>query len=324
MVNILSILVLLALAGLFAWLATRAWRSRRGWVRWPGLVLSGLLGLVFLAVTVVALLGFYRLSMAPHQYSVADTKVALTQENVARGERFAHLCADCHSSTGGLPLDGSKDNFVAGGPPVGVLYAPNLTPGGPLKDWTDGEIMRAIREGVDKNGHPLVIMPSQGLHDLSDADVAALVAYIRSQPAVNRDLPKRDMNVLAALFFGAGLFPTSAQVPITGPVAAPNPGTAEYGKYIVSAYGCKDCHGPDLGGLSSSPGGGPGAPNLTAIVPNWKEASFMDVFRKGTDPTGRTISDDMPWKSYGKAFTDDELRDIYNYLHSLPKVEPQK
>lgn len=324
MVNVVSIIVLVALAGLFIWLATRAWRSRRGWVKWPGVFFAGLLALVFSAVTVVSLLGFYRLSVAPHTYTVSDVKVAMTPENIALGQRYATLCADCHSSTGALPLDGSKGNFVEGGPPVGVLYAPNLTPGGPLKDWSDGEIFRAIREGVDKDGRPLVIMPSMAMHSLSDADTEALVAYIRSQPAVNRDLPKRDLNVIAALFFGTGMFPTSAQTPITAPIIAPQTGTAEYGSYLVSSFGCHDCHGKNLDGVVSGPGPG-GAPNLTQIVPGWEEADLVNFFRSGTLPDGRKVSpQSMPWKSYGAAFTDENLRDIYQYLHALPRVETSK
>ncbi|RPJ38595.1 MAG: cytochrome c, partial [Chloroflexi bacterium] len=256
-----------------------------------------------------------------YQYSVSDHKVAMTPENIARGERLAHLCADCHSTAGAPPLDGSKDNFVEGGPPVGVLYATNLTPGGPLKEWTDGEIMRAIREGVNKDGRPLMIMPSQAFKELSDQDTEAIVAYLRSQPAVNRDLPERDLNAVAAVFLGAGMFPTSAQPPVTIPVTGPAQGTPEYGRYLVSATGCKDCHGPDLAGLAASPDGNPGAPNLTVTVPSWQEAEFIAIFREGVNPSGRRIGDGMPWKSYGAAFTDEELRDMYNYLHSLPKTE---
>lgn len=317
MINILSILVLLALAGLFIFLATSAWRSRRAWIRWPGLVLSGLLGLLFLAVTALALVGFYRLNRAPYTYQLSNRSVAVTPEKIARGEKLAHTCADCHSSTGSLPLDGSKDDFMAGGPPAGVLYAPNLTPGGPLKDWSDGEIMRAIREGVDKDGHPLMIMPSQAFQYMSDADVEALVAYIRSQPAVQRDLPSRNLNVVAALFVGTGMFPSSAQAPITAPIVAPSVGTPEYGKYIAFSGGCRDCHGPEFTGLSG--GGGPSGPNLTAIVPNWTEEQFIALFREGLDPSGRKISQDaMPWKSYSLSLSDAELKDLFSFLHGLP------
>lgn len=323
MANVISVIVLAALALLFIWLATRALRARRGFVKWPGLVLSGLLALVFLAVTVVSVLGFYRLNNSPYKYQVSNVQVSMAPEKVARGERLAHICIDCHSSTGSLPLDGSKEDFLKspGAPPVGSMWASNLTPGGPLKDWTDGEIIRALREGIDKNGRPLVIMPSMAFHSFSDDDAAALVAYLRSQPAVERDLPERDLNVLGAVFFGAGMFPTSAQTPITQPVVAPPPGTPEYGQYLVKSTGCQDCHGPNLDGVVSGPGPS-GAPNLTVAVPNYSDADFNNLFRNGVAFGGRKIDPlNMPWMIYGQAFSDEEIHDIYTFLRSLPRVE---
>ncbi len=311
---------MLALAGLFVFLAVRALRARRAWVKWPGLALSGLLGLVFLAVTAVALLGFYRLNIAPHRYAVSNIQVSMSPANIARGERLAHICADCHASTkGSLPLDGM--DFLAnmaGAPPVGTLIGTNLTPGGPLAGWSDGEIIRAIREGVDKDGKPLFGMPSIAFHNMSDEDVQALMAYLRSQPAVENNLPGRDLNLLGALFVGLGQFPSSAQTPITGPVVAPSKGTAEYGDYLVRAFGCEDCHGPNLDGQAGVMG--PGV-NLTVIVPNWTEEQFIQLFRTGTSPNGRKIEPEaMPWMAYNEAFNDAELRDIYTYLHSLEPV----
>jgi mono/diheme cytochrome c family protein len=323
MINVLVIILLVLLAGVFVFLAVRALHSRRAWIKWPGVVLSGLLALVLLAVTVVALLGFYKLNNPPYKYTVADVKVDLTQDRVARGERLAHICIDCHSSTGSLPLDGSKDDFLSdpSAPPVGSLWAPNLTPGGPLKDWSDGEVLRAIREGVDNKGRALVIMPSMAMHNMSDEDAMTLVAYLRSQPAVDRPLPARNINVIGAIFFGAGMFPTSAQTPITSAIVAPPKGTPEYGNYLVSATGCRDCHGQNLDGVVQ--GGGPSGPNITVIVPTWSEAQFIQYFRTSADPiTGRKISpDSMPVPSYDAALTDEELSDMYKYLSKLPRVE---
>lgn len=320
MINALSVLVVLLLAIFFFFLMVRAWRARRAWIRWPGVVLSGLLGLVFLTVAGVAAYGFYQLNTAPYTYTTADVQVAMTEENIARGQRFAYVCIDCHSSTGELPLDGSGFDFFAdpSAPPVGSLWGPNLTPGGDLKNWTDGEILRAVREGVDKDGRPLMIMASQVMHNMSDEDAQALVAYLRSQPAVERSIPDRNLNILAALFVGAGMFPTSAQEPITAPVVAPQAGTVEYGEYLISATGCVDCHGEKLDGVVSNAFGG-GAPDLTASIPTWQEEEFIRFFREGVLPVGRSVDPmAMPWKIYGQAFTDDNLKDIYSYLHSLP------
>lgn len=315
--NVLTMVVLLALFALFLMLAIRSWRSHRPLARYLGGVLTSLLSLALLVVTAVVSFGFYKMNFAPHSYKTADIKAQASPEAIARAQKVASLCADCHSSSGALPLDGSKDNFIAGGPPMGVIYAPNLTPGGPLKDWTDGEIIRAIREGVDKNGRPLLIMPSQAFRYMSDEDVQAMVAYLRSQPAVDRKLPERNLNALAAAFLGAGMFPTSAQTPVISPIPKPALGTIENGKYITYAYGCHDCHGPNLGGMSGG-GFGPAAPAIAGVVSNWKEEDLVKVFHEGVDPTGHKLSDEMPWKKYGEIFTDQELKDLYSYLSSLP------
>jgi mono/diheme cytochrome c family protein len=315
-VNIVSLLVLVLLVVLFAWLVTRAWRAKRAFVKWPGVIVAGLLTLVFAAVTVVAVLGFVKLD-ARHANPVADLKVAGTAEQIARGGQLAWGCADCHSPTLDLPLGGSTENFIAGGPPMGVLFATNLTPGGPLKDWTDGEIVRAIREGVDEEGRMLAAMPSQAYRHLSDADVQALVAYLRSQPAVDNPQPARNLNIMAALFLGAGLFPTSVQAPVGSVIAPPAGPTAEYGAYLVAAGGCADCHGVKLDGVPPN-SFVPPAPPLKPFAAGMSEAQFMAVFREGRRMDGSPVAEGMPWKNIGKTMSDDDLRAVQAYLQMLP------
>lgn len=317
--TLVTLLILLVLVVLFVFLAIRAGHARAALVRWPGMILAGLLALVLVAVTGVVGLGYYRLNVAPGNYSVSTVQVSLDADKVARGERLAGLCADCHSSTGNLPLDGGKANLLAQVPmPLGVVWPPNLTPGGPLKNWSDGQIMRALREGIDANGRPLFGMPSVAFHNLSDADAEAVVAFLRSQPAVDRTVPARDLSPLAAVFVGIGMAPPSTQAPITAPIVAPPAGTAGYGQYIANSLGCTDCHGLDLAGTAT--GLGPKGPNLTAIVPKMSQADFLNVFHNGVDPTGRPISDVMPWKHYGAALTDSELSDVYTFMHGLPLI----
>ncbi len=320
MLNIIVILALLLLmAGFFIYVALRLKRSQRAWIKWPGMLLSSLLGLMLLATSVVAAMGFYKLKVPPYQYTVADVEVVVTTDQIARGEQLAYLCIDCHSSTGELPLDGSRDNLSTEEVPIGILYATNLTPGGPLADWTDGEIIRAIREGVDKNGRPLFAMTSEPFSHLSDSDVHALIAYLRSQPVVNRELPERDLNILAALLVGANLAPTAAQPPITVEIIAPPVNTVEYGQYLVLTSGCRDCHGLDLAGPPNP--FVPNGPNLTMAMPNWSEEQFMTFLRSGVNNYGRQVdSKQMPWTSYSRAFSDADLRDMYRYLSKLPVV----
>jgi cytochrome c553 len=310
----LSILAVLAIAILLAWLLTRAWRARQPFVRWPGSVLAGLLALVLGIVGIVGLIGFLRLYV-PQGSATPTIQVASTPDRVARGERLAYLCAGCHSTNQGLPLSGG-DNIAEG---FGSVYPANLTPGGRLRDWTDGEVIRAIREGVDRNGRPLVIMPSNAFHGMSDEDVQSVVAFLRSQPAVTGDTPESALSFLGALIIGSGMFPMSAQPPITGPVSAPPRGpTPEYGNYLVTLSSCRDCHGH---GLTGGTGGfTPVGPNLTAVLAGWTDPQFVATIRTGTDPSGHRLDpEQMPWEGISAAFADDELRAIYAYIRSLPQ-----
>ena len=321
MLGVIAVLV----AVVFAVLAVLAIRARNIFVK----IVGGLLALV---VTVLAALiaivdfnGITKLN-ATHDIPVKNLKVAGTPEQIARGEQLTKLCVGCHSSTGGQPLGGATASMLGEeGKVIAELYPPNLTPGGDLKNWSDGEIIRAIREGVDREGKALIIMPSEVFHNYADADVEAVVAYLRSQPAVTNNQPDRKMGVLGTLLIGAGQFPAAVQEPITQPIVAPPAGkTVEYGKYLVSISGCEACHGANLAGGKATPGGGgpPIGPNLTQIVPRWTETEFLTTIRTGTNPAGKKLDQaQMPWNEYSAMYSDDELKAIYMHLHGLePKA----
>ncbi len=326
MTSMLGFLILVVVVLLFGWLTTRAWSSGRRILKWPALVVSGIVTLLLVIITVLAGIGIAKTSL-PVNYPVTNLKVAGTPDQVARGERFASFCAGCHSSTGKPPLDGGNDNFGGppGGPPIATIYAPNLTPAGEIKEWSDGEILRALREGVHKSGRPLLVMPSEIFHHLSDADAQSIIAYLRSQPPIPHnprvDTPSNGGTLLGAMLVGAGLIQTSVQPPITTPVPMPQPGvTAEYGQYLVAVLGCRECHGDNLAGGKANDFGPPAGPNLTVVVPKWAESDFVKTIRTGTDPTGHALSDEMPWKEISAFATDDDLRAIYLYLRGLAPI----
>ncbi|HEY3058907.1 MAG TPA: cytochrome c [Chloroflexota bacterium] len=314
-IGILELVVAIVLAIVFGWLCLRAWHRRNLAIRIVLGLIATVLTVVLALVSIVGVVGAYRL-YAPHGGPPANVTAQAPADVVAAAGRRANGCTGCHSSTGDLPLDGGSDNFLGG--PLGTLYAPNLTQGGPLKDWTDGEIVRAIREGVDRDGHPLIIMPSDAFHFLSDADVQALVAFLRSQPASTHTTPARDLGIMALVLIGGGLFPTAEQPLITQSQSAPPPGvSAAYGKYLVDITGCRLCHGQTLEGGAPGGFGPPPGPGLRALVPTWQEAAFISFFRTGVDPYDRAIDpNEMPWKDIGKAYSDDELRAMYAYIKS--------
>jgi mono/diheme cytochrome c family protein len=319
MFDFVGVAGLVLLAALWIWLVIRARRAGNRLVNWVGVGLGSLLTVVSALAVGVALIGFYKINFPPRRPAVADIRVAGTPDQVARGARLALVCAGCHSPNGQLPLIGQ--NFMQDGPPAGTMYAANLTPAGEIKDWSDGEIIRAIREGVHKSGRSLIVMPSESFRNLSDADVQAIVAYLRSQPASGRDTPPTKLNVVGALFVGA-LVPPSAQPAIVQPIVAPPEGaSAEYGKYLVSILACQVCHGENFGGRKSGGPGPPAGPNLTVIVPKWSVEDFTQTLRTGVDPYKHVLLAGMPWKEISNFANDDDLRAIYAYLHALTPVD---
>ncbi len=320
MFDIVGVIALIALAALATWLIIRARRANNRVVKWTGLVLSSLFAVVFTLAIFLVLVGFYKINFPHSRPTVTDIRVARTPDQVARGARFAAFCATCHSPDGKPPLIGV--NFLEGGPPFGTVYAANLTPAGEIKDWSDGEIIRAIREGVHKSGRSLVIMPSEVFHNLSDSDVQAIVAYLRSQPAAGQKSPPTKLNSLGALLLGVGMAPTSAQPAITQPVIAPAQGaSADYGKYLVSTLGCTQCHGENLAGITRRGPGPPAGPNLTMILPHWSEDGFIHTLRAGVDPNNYTLRPGMPWRQISAFATDADLKAMYSYLHGLTPIE---
>lgn len=310
------ILVLVTLG--FAWLTRRAWGSASRVLKWVGVVLAGLVTLILALATATSAWGLYQLYI-PRGGPITALKVEGTPAQIARGEHLASsLCASCHTTNGKLPLSGGRDIAEDSPLPLGHIYSINLTPAGPLKDWSDGEILRVLREGVDRTGRPLAAMSSNGVRYLSEEDKLAVIAYLRSQPAVVNETPDPpdQLNLLTATMLGAGMI--TLRPPLTGPVSAPSKAaTPEYGKYIVTYQDCDVCHGEDLNG-GTSPIAPPG-PSLR-VVKGWTLEQFMTTLRTGKDPTGHVLSDVMPWTYFGR-MDDEELGAIYAYLRSLPSVQ---
>jgi mono/diheme cytochrome c family protein len=313
MYDLVGIGTLVMLALLFAGLAWLAWRASRLWVRLLGGIPATLLAGVLVASLILVFVG-YRKVQALYPNSVPDIRVELLPERIAHGEALARTCAGCHSANAQLPLVGN--NFIAEGPPLGTLWASNLTPA-QLQDWSDGEIIRAIREGVGRDGRSLMIMPSGAFRNLSDDDVQALVAYLRAQPASGSPTPPKQINVIGAILL-ATVIPDAifaVQPPITAPVVTPAAGrTVAYGQYL-SSLGCQNCHGPDFRGLPSG-GEPPGGPDVVAVAQNYSETQFIAVLRTGLRPDGTQLNDQMPWREFEK-LSDDDFAAMYLYFRSL-------
>jgi len=212
LLNLLGMAALIFLTYAFFTLFLRWLRSPNLGVKILGGLLSGLLTLAFAAATGAVLFGVWRMD-APRNRLVPNLKVAGSPEQIERGRTLAGSCTSCHSSDGSAILNGGMTNLIAQLGPYGELYGPNLTPGGEIRNWSDGEIVRAIREGVDDQGVPLMLHPASVYYWMDDADAEALVAYMRSLPALRHDQPRRNLNLLGKLAVAAGLLPTSELPP---------------------------------------------------------------------------------------------------------------
>ena len=287
-------------------------------VRIFGLLLGGLVLLALLALGGVYL-NAQRLLLQRPNNPVATLAVPGNAEQVARGRyRVSAVpgCVSCHatSPTSEPPtLDGALMRDLL---PFGEFYAPNLTPGGRLSSYTDGELERAIREGIAHDGRVLAIMPSENFKRMPDDDVEAIIAYLRSQPAVQRETPPLRPNLMGYILIGTGLAAPSVQPPEANVSAPRRSPTAEYGDYLATIGDCRACHGPLLDG-ENRPTGAPPGPNLR-VVKAWTGEQFIATLRSGVDPWGHQLDPAvMPWPQFGRA-TDDDLRALYEYLKSLP------
>jgi mono/diheme cytochrome c family protein len=310
--DLLLLLVLIVAVVALAWLLIRAQRIRSIPRRVLGSIPLALLALVLLAGTVLVGRGIY-LVYVPRNTPVPNVKAEVTPERVARGQQLATaVCAACHGQNGQPPLSGGFDLASDIPLPVGHFYAANLTPAGQVASWSDGEILRAMREGISREGRVLAGMPAGNLRNMSDEDALSIIAFLRSQAPAGGLTPASQSSPLGLLMVGAGMFPLGAP-PQSGVVTAPpmEP-SATYGKYVVSYSDCKDCHGANLKGGT---GPGPIGPNLL-LVKDWKREDFVKAMRTGVDPYGRQIQPPMPWKQIG-ALGDTELAAVYEYLVSL-------
>jgi cytochrome c553 len=295
-------------------------------MKWVKRLALGVVSLIVLLLAVIYGVSEVRMRKT---YDIAGMSLNVTTDP-AQIERGRHLatavskCADCH----GQDLGGQV--FIDE-QPMGRLIASNLTrgKGGVAASYTDQQLEAALRHGVGPDKRGLLFMPSQEFQYLSDEDVAAIIAYLRSIPPVDRELPSNSVGPLGRALLVAGQLPLVPAELIdhktasrTAPPAGP---TREYGQYLVRVGGCVGCHGENLGG---APGHGPGQPDAANLTPagsigSWTEADFVKAMRTGVRPDGTRISEFMPWKSVGMS-TDDELHALWLYLRSVPRVASAK
>lgn len=291
--------------------------------KWIGIVLGSLIGLVLLAVAVLYFIGNARLNKT-YDFPPSNVVIPTDEASIEYGRHRAEtLCQGCH----GADLSGINDWFSAG--PLGTIDSANLTSGEGgfgREVASDEDYVRAIRHGIDPEGKPIFMPAVVSTANLSDEDLGAIIAYVKSVPPVDHQTNGQNFTPLAKIMLAAGVL---GQLPVESVshevhVSAPPRGVSvEYGEYMVNTNDCRICHGPQLNG-------GPFPdPTIKLISPNltpggepgfWTVEQFIATIRTGTTPSGHDLNPDrMPWKDF-RFMSDDELNAIFMYLQSLPKL----
>ena len=298
-------------------------------LKWIGIVLGSLTGLLILAFAVLYVIGTVEWNRLHGQYDVPVETITIPtdQASIERGKHIAtiHMCQQCHMDN----LSGQ----TAGAPVLITLSVPNLTAGagGVGAINTDEDWVRAIRHGVGHDGRGLTLMPSGVWYYLSDDDLADMIAYLKNLPPVDNEMPPTDLGPLGRVMLALGQLPPEIEPNVLtidhdGPrPVAPQPGvTVAYGKYLANT--CTLCHGSGLNGQTVREGGNVYvAPNLTpgGEMGFWSEEQFMATLRIGVKPDRHELNKFMPWKYFGQ-MTDDELKAVWIYLQSLPALPQGK
>jgi cytochrome c553 len=240
---------------------------------------------------------------APLSVFTADNETA----NIDEGRRIA-LTLGCFGGCHGKELAGSvfHDDLW-----IGTFVAPDLTR--TFADLSDAELDSVIRHGVRRNGKSTFVMPSSGLHHLSDDDLNNISAFIRSQPSGNGLVYEANPGLIARFFLLIGEFTPQAQEVLDGAPwlsGASSRTSSDAGQYLATTA-CAECHGMNFQGQADF------TPPLAAVAAYSLE-DFQILMKTGIAIGNREL-DMMKEVSTRRFvhFTDGEVEALHGYLQSL-------
>lgn len=283
----------------------------------------------------------------------ADNKEDSLQKVLARGEYLANnvaTCIHCHSQRdfnkfsgpvvpgteggGGFAFDGKIADFIPG-----VIYGKNITPDPEtgIGTWSDDEILKAITQGIRKNGDTLFpLMPYASFNRMAKDDLMSIIAYIRTLKPIKNKVPERQLMIPISMAYPG----PALQASVDGNIRPPASETAKYGEYLTIAADCIGCHTPFVKGqpdFSRSFAGGnlftfPGfrvnssniTPDSTTGLGTWTEERFLTKFTVCREEAGYNFNPGtqntvMPITDFA-GMTDGDLKAIYAYLKTVRPV----
>jgi mono/diheme cytochrome c family protein len=281
-----------------------------------GIVTGSIVALAGVAYLVIYINMNMRMSRT---YDVSAEQIHVTYDSasIALGARLVgtRACNDCHGADfGGRIL--FEDGMI------GRIVSRNIThgKGGLPADFSESDWVMAIKHGLTRGKQPLLYMPANEFAQMSEADMAAIIAYMSTVPDVDRENPAVEVGPLAYVL---GMFDVIPVIPaektdhaMNFPESVTPAATPEYGKYLSVV--CTNCHGPQLKGRGPMVPGGSPIPDLTSTgnPGKWSHGEFIKTLRTGIKPDGAKLAEDMPWKMT-QSFTEDELTAIHLYAQSL-------
>jgi mono/diheme cytochrome c family protein len=311
-------------------------------------ILRVVLYLLALIIVVVAGLLTYVKAALPSVGDAEDLKIEYTPVRIERGKYLAHAvmgCVDCHSLRDWNKLAGPRvDGTMGKGGELfgrdfgfpGNFYSRNITPHG-IGGWTDGELFRAITSGVSKDGRALFpIMPYLNFGKMDKEDIYSVIAYIRQLDTIPSEVLESEPDF--PMNFIINTIPSKPEF-----TSLPSPAdTIAYGKYMLTAASCTDCHTPAergqpiegkylAGGFEFKlPVGIARSANITPDeqtgIGLWTEDAFVARFKAYADSSFTPIpvvrgdfQTVMPWLFYCN-MKEHDLRAIYKYLRTVPAV----
>lgn len=243
-------------------------------------------------------------------------------------------CGNCHTPQG--PNGPVTNRALSGGPPMVeenlfTAHPSNITPDREtgIGKYTDAQVKLMIREGKRPDGSLVgPPMPFNFYRNLADADLDAIIAYLRTVPPVRNAVPKSVYNMP---------LPPAWTPPVTQPIVAP-PRTDKvaYGAYLAGPLGhCLECHTPmgadgrfqfdtnlGAGGMKfHGPWGVSVSRNITSDpetgLGQWSDAEIEQAIRRGVDRHGRQLMPPMAYAYYAKVSAED-MSALIAYLRTLP------
>jgi len=219
-------------------------------------------------------------------------------------------CGDCHGA------DGTGRVVVEDGTSM-LIRAPNITTGsgGTTIAYTPVDWVRTIRHGVKPNGKPAMIMPSEEYNRFTDADLAALVAYIRQLPPKSGEGAIIRLPLPVRVLYAAGVFQDSSEkidhrLAPAQPVAEAV--TAAHGAYV--AHGCT---GKIAGAPPSWPAAARLAPGEGSVMTRYPDAaSFAAMLKTGKRPDGSEVSKVMPFVAL-REMNEVDVRALHLHLTTM-------